>query len=217
KTSLELVYQAKNLRTLFLLSDERDYIFDKLLFDLLQHFRWLRTLILDCPINKLPNAIENLIHLRCLLMSNYVQLEELPETICNLSNLQTLCIKYCYNLKKLPQGMGKLINLRHLSFIGFSCQKCPIFPKGFEKLISLRTLSDFNIGGMDEREGCRLGELKKCTTQDEIYLHSLELWFGKFDILRDTISRRIKDDVLILNALEAPSDLESYVFLLPWH
>nr|XP_023925092.1 putative disease resistance RPP13-like protein 1 [Quercus suber] len=233
KQSLELVYQAKNLRTLFLLSDERDYIFDELLFDLLQHFRWLRTLILDCPINKLPNAIENLIHLRCLLMSNYVQLEELPETICNLSNLQTLCIKYCYNLKKLPQGMGKLINLRHLSFIGFSCQKCPIFPKGFEKLISLRTLSDFNIGGMDEREGCRLGELKKLNhlrgtlriyglgnmidvsdAEDaqlkmKIYLHSLELWFGKFDILRDTINRRIKDDVLILNALEAPSDLES--------
>ena len=34
--SLELVYQAKNMRTLFLLSDERDYIFDKLLSDLLQ-------------------------------------------------------------------------------------------------------------------------------------------------------------------------------------
>ena len=38
---------------------------------------------------------------------------------------------------------------------------------------------------------------------------SLELWFGKFDILRDTISRRIKDNVLVLNALEAPSNLES--------
>ena len=121
--SLELVYQAKNLRTLFLLSDERDYIFDKLLFDLLQHFRWLRTLILDCPINKLPDAIENLIHLRCLLMSNYVQLEELLETICNLNNLQTLCMKYCCNLKKLPQGIGKLIDLRHLSFIGFFVSK----------------------------------------------------------------------------------------------
>ena len=158
--SLEHVYQAKNLRTLFLLSSERDYISDNLLSDLLQHFRRLRTLILDCPINKLPDSIENLIHLRCFLMSNYVQLEELPETICNLSNLQTLCIKYCYNLKKLPQGMGKLINLRHLSFIGFSCQKCPVFPKGFEKLISLRTLSDFNIGGKDDNEGCKLGELR---------------------------------------------------------
>ena len=42
----------------------------------------------------------------------------------------------------------------------------------------------------------------------KIYLRSLELWFVKFDILRDTISRRIKDDV-VLNALEAPSDLES--------
>lgn len=128
---------------------------------------------------------------------------------------------------------GKLINLRHLSFIGFSCQKCPIFPKGFEKLISLRTLSDFNIGGKDEREGFKLGELKKLNhlrgtlqiyglgnmidvsnAEDtqlkmKIYLRSLELWFGKFDILRDTIGRRIEDDVLALNALEAPSNLES--------
>ena len=43
----------------------------------------------------------------------------------------------------------------------------------------------------------------------KIYLYSLELRFGKFDILRDTISRRIKGHVLVLNALEAPSDLES--------
>ena len=43
----------------------------------------------------------------------------------------------------------------------------------------------------------------------KIYLRSLELWFGKFDLLRETISRRIKDDVLVLNALEAPLDLES--------
>lgn len=56
-------------------------------------------------INKLLDAIEKLIHLRCLIMFNYAQLEELPKTICNLSNLQTLIIKYCYNLKKLPQGM----------------------------------------------------------------------------------------------------------------
>ena len=129
--------------------------------------------------------------------------------------------------------MGKLINLRHLSFIGFSCQKCPIFPKGFEKLISLRTLSYFNIGGKNEREGCKLGELTKLNhlqgtlriyglgnmidvSDDEDarlkmkkYLHCLELWVGKFDIFRDTISRRIKDDVLVLNALEAPLNLES--------
>ena len=68
--------------------------------------------------------------------------------------------------------MGKLIDLRHLSFIGFFVSKKKkswwIFllemsniSKGFEKLISLWTLSDFNIGGKNEREWCKLGELKK--------------------------------------------------------
>ena len=62
------------------------------------------------------------------------------------------------DFKKLPQGMSKLINLRHLRFsisryyLGIGI----VFPKGIEKLTCLRTLSDFNIGGKDDGEGCKL-------------------------------------------------------------
>ena len=61
----------------------------------------------------------------------------------------------------------------------------------------------YRLGNMIDVSNAEDAQLKM-----KIYLRSLELWFGKFDILRDTISRRIKDDVLVLNALEAPLDLE---------
>ena len=77
---LESIYRAKNLRTLFVRLHERDYEFEMLLSNSFRHFKCLRTLILDCPIKKLPGAVENLIHLRCLLISDNVEIVELPET-----------------------------------------------------------------------------------------------------------------------------------------
>ena len=97
------IYHAKNIHTLFLLFVEIDYNFNMLISNLFQNFRCLRTLILVCPIKKIPDVVENFIHLRFLLLSTKVEIEELPTTICNLCNLQTLCIDNCYRLKKLPQ------------------------------------------------------------------------------------------------------------------
>ena len=230
---LQSVYEAKNLRTLCLISDEWNREFNMPLYDLFHHFRCLRTLILDFPIKKVPDAIENLIHLRCLLMSNHVRIEELPETICNLYNLQTLSIKNCNGLKKLPLGMGKLINLRHLSISSFPYWEHVIFPKGIGKLISLRTLSSFNLVGKDDTEVCKLGELKNlnhlrgvlhikglenvvdvCEAENaqlnkKIHLRGLVLMYGQLSEREDEKERRMKSDVLILNALEPHLDLES--------
>ena len=85
---LESIYCAKNLCTLILLLHERDYEFEMLLSNSFRHFRCLRTLILDCPIQKLPDAMEKLIHLRCLHMSRNVKILELPESMCNLYKIQ---------------------------------------------------------------------------------------------------------------------------------
>ncbi|XP_050289465.1 putative disease resistance protein RGA3 [Quercus robur] len=160
ETFLESIYEAKNLRTLFLLSHERDYEFNMHLSNSCHHFRCLRTLILDCPFTKLPDAVKNLIHLRCLHMCWNVKIEELPETLCNLCNLQALNIDNGEYFKKLPQGIGKLINLRQLRFhTNHSWYKLK-FPNGIGKLTCLKTLSVFNIGGKDDKEGCKLGELK---------------------------------------------------------
>ncbi|XP_050280265.1 putative disease resistance RPP13-like protein 1 [Quercus robur] len=227
---LEFIYHAINLCTLFLLSHERDYEFEMLLSNSFHHFRCLRTLILDCPIEKLPDTVENLIHLRCLHMSENVYIKELPETLCNLYNLQTLYIENSYGLKKLPQGMSKLINLRHLIFDENSHL---VFPKGVGKLIDLGTLWVFNIGDKDDREGCKFGELKNLNQlrgtlringlenvvdvgevqnaqlKKKIHLRGLVLWFSPLDSLEDEEDiRRMENDILVLNALEPPPHLQ---------
>ncbi|XP_030966986.1 putative disease resistance protein RGA3 [Quercus lobata] len=226
---LESIYHAKSLRTLFLLSHERDYEFEMLLSNLFHHFKCLRTLILDCPIKKLPDAVKNLIHLRCLFISKNVEIEELPETFCNQCNLQTLKIENHSYLKKLPQGMGKQINLRHLILNRFHSFNV-VFPKGIGKLIGLRTLSVFNIGDENDREGCKLGELKNLNQlrgtltiyglenvvnvdeahnaqlKGKIYLRGLELKFEKPTFYGR--EERMENDVKLWTALEMPPNLQ---------
>ncbi|KAL0009482.1 hypothetical protein SO802_010984 [Lithocarpus litseifolius] len=227
---LESIYCAKNLRTLYLLSYEMDYEFEMLLSNSFHHFKCLRTLILDCPIKKLPDAVENLIHLRCLFTTRNVKIVEFPETLCNLCNLQILKIENFSYFKKLPQGMSKQINLRHLVITDYSYSGGVVFPKGIGKLIGLRTLSVLNIGDKDDREGCKIGELKNLNQlrgsltihgmenvvnvdelqsaqlKEKIHLRDLVLCFGPFGIKNDI--RRMENDVKVLNALEPPPNLQ---------
>ena len=224
---LDSINCAKNLRTLYLLSCEMDYKFEMLLSNSFYHFKCLRTLILDCPIKKLPDAVKNLIHLRCLRMSKNVKIEELPETFCNLCNLQTLNIENDHYFKKLPQGMRKLINLRHLIFHDDYYSSKVVFPKGIGKLIGLRTLSTFNISDKDDREGCKLGELKNLNQlrgnliingmqnvvhvdeaqnaqfEDKKHLRGLVLSFDTLDYLLG-----MENDVKVLNSLKPPPNLQ---------
>ena len=221
----ESIYRAKNLRTLYLLSCEMDYEFEMLLSNSFRHFKCLRTLILDCPIKKLPDTVENLIHLRCLHISRNVKIVELPETFCNLCNLQTLIIENVMYFKKLPQGVSKLINLRHLVFAFDDDRGNVVFPKGIGKLIGLRTLSTFNISDKDDREGCKLGELKNLNQlqgtltinklenvdeaqnaqlKDKIHLCGLVLIFER----REEESSGMENVVKVLNALEPPPNLQ---------
>ena len=153
------VQNAKFLRTLIILN-ARHVSINTALPNWFQQLTCLRALILkSSSIEKLPNNIGNLMHLRLLNLSSSSNMEELPEEICNLCNLQSLDVSSCYVLEKLPQGMGKLINLRYLNLEGTNFMK--MFPKGIGRLKSLRTLTKFIVGiGNDESEGCRLGELK---------------------------------------------------------
>ncbi|XP_030964872.1 putative disease resistance protein RGA3 [Quercus lobata] len=233
---LESIYHAKCLRTLFLLSHDMDYEFEMLLSNSFHHFKCLRTLILDCPIKKLPDAVENLIHLRCLFISENVKIVKLPETFCNLCNLQTLKIENHGCFKKLPQGMSKQINLRHLIFNDDIYSNLVVFPKGIGKLIGLRTLSEFNIGDKNDREGCKLGELKNLNQlrgtlkiygmgnvvnvdeahnaqlKDKIHLRGLVLMFEGLGF--DEGEERMENDVRVLTALGLPPNLQC---LTIWH
>uniref|UniRef100_A0A2N9H4Z2 NB-ARC domain-containing protein n=1 Tax=Fagus sylvatica TaxID=28930 RepID=A0A2N9H4Z2_FAGSY len=220
------VYSAKNLRTLIL-----DVPTHYNLSNLFQHFRCLRTLILNFPyaeLKELPDEIENFIHLRYLNLYNY-NAYRLPETICNLCNLQILKISIDPNgrFKKLPQGMDKLINLRHFILEGNIYIRPEVeFPRGIGRLTSLRRLSYFSKSYKDDSKGCNLEELKnlnqlqgslgirglgnvvdvceveKAQLKKKIHLRSLDLFFDR------EYKERMENDALVLNAIEPPPNLE---------
>ncbi|XP_050289462.1 putative disease resistance protein RGA3 [Quercus robur] len=197
---------------------------------LFENFTCLRSLHLKGEsIMKLPKELENLIHLRYLKLSCCIT--ELPEAICHFCNLQSLDVSECSKLKKLPQGMDKLLSLRYLLLLS---NESIAFPKGIGKLTCLRTLSDFNIGGKDDKEGCKLEELKNLNQLRETlrihglgnlvevgeaenvqlkmktYLRGLELDFGYLSKCGEEEERqRMENDVLVLNALELPPSLKN--------
>ena len=80
--------------------------------------------------------VKNCIHLRFLVLSNYVG-DELRETICDLCNLQVLKISF-FDDVKIPRGLGKLINLRHLLLDArIGMQPCGMLPRGIGNCISM--------------------------------------------------------------------------------
>uniref|UniRef100_A0A7N2L7N6 Disease resistance protein RGA3 n=2 Tax=Quercus lobata TaxID=97700 RepID=A0A7N2L7N6_QUELO len=225
----ESIYSAKNLRTLIVVGYS-----DHNLSKLFHHFRRLRALNLSGQYGKLKeisDAVEDLIHLRYLKISN-CHVDKLPETICNLCNLQILNISIGSEngFKKLPLRMSKLINLKHLILEGYWTHPFE-FARGIRRLSSLPKLSHFSIGGKDDSQRCELGELKNlnhlqgtlkiyglgnvvdaCEVKNaelkkKIGLYDLDLYFSAENI--KNYRGRIETDVSVLDALEPLSGLEN--------
>jgi hypothetical protein len=135
-----------------------------------------------------------------------------------------LDVSDCRNLTNLPpRKMGKLINLRHLIYDGVEIKS---FPKGIGKLSSLRTLKEFRIGGTNDSEGCKLGELKnlnhlKGYLSIEGLGNVIDVQEAKNAKLKKKIQLRLlglrfdgeyrrveNNDELVVNALEPHPELE---------
>ncbi|KAI3834758.1 hypothetical protein MKX03_003485 [Papaver bracteatum] len=126
--------------------------FGSLSSDLVHHLRCVRVMELEeMGITRLPDEIDQLIHLRYLNLSHNRNLSELPNSFCNLINLQTLNLSFCASLRKLPKG--RLINLINLDTEATSLE---YLPKGI-KGKSLQTLSSFVVSCASE--GCSIEEL----------------------------------------------------------
>lgn len=69
-------------------------------------------------IERLPEEVSNLIHLRYLDLRG-TRINGLPKSVTNLRNLQTLDIRNT-NVKVLPRGINRLQQLRHLLMASFS-------------------------------------------------------------------------------------------------
>ncbi|XP_059450861.1 putative disease resistance protein RGA3 [Corylus avellana] len=112
---------------------------------LISSFKCLRALNLSrSNIQKVPNSIGKLEHLRFLDLSRNEDIKLLPASITKLQNLQTLRLEFCRGLKELPEETGNLISLRHLGLEG--CDSLTHMPHGLGKLITLQTLSLYILG-----------------------------------------------------------------------
>ncbi|XP_024039350.1 putative disease resistance protein RGA3 [Citrus clementina] len=152
------IFNAKKLRSLLIQGYSLQHM--PSFFDQLTCLRALRIgKYGDDAIERIPNGIEKLIHLRYLKLF-FVGIEELPETCCELFNLQNLDLRRCSKFKRLPQNIGKLVNLRHLIFDEDDLE---YMPKGMGSLTGLRTLSEFvavSGGGKYGSKACNLDGLR---------------------------------------------------------
>ncbi|XP_010931801.1 putative disease resistance protein RGA3 [Elaeis guineensis] len=150
--NLKGVCQLRNLRTLILFGRNPSVIHPPVLKEVFKDFHCIRTLDLSfCKMEKLPEAVGHLIHLRYLNLSS-TSIRVLPESLCRLYNLQVLNLQGC-RLQVLPSGMNKLINLRHLT----AAHQIVTTIAGIGRLTCLQQLQVFRV----RREvGYEIGQLK---------------------------------------------------------
>ncbi|GKV52192.1 hypothetical protein SLEP1_g58781 [Rubroshorea leprosula] len=132
------------------------YLSNTVVHDWLPKLRCLRALSLEgYQINKLPDSIGDLIHLKYLNLSETL-IESLPESVGFLLQLQTLLLFNCHHFLKLPVAIGNLIDLHHLDIRGTYLLK--EMPSEIGNLKNLLALSKFIVG---KEEGLmRLSYLK---------------------------------------------------------
>ncbi|XP_074287700.1 putative disease resistance protein RGA1 [Silene latifolia] len=95
-------------------------------------------------VEKLPEAIGQLLHLRSLDLSSSRDLKVLPKSITKLVNLQTLNLFSCDSLRQLPDDVSKLIDLSTLDIR--KCNELSYMPAGIGMLTCLHTLCLFVVG-----------------------------------------------------------------------
>ncbi|XP_074314700.1 uncharacterized protein LOC141649933 [Silene latifolia] len=148
----------RNIRTCYMKTDAHWGVVKTVV----ANWRFLRSLRLHLPYaKKLPESIGDLLHLRCLDLSDSSNLTTLPNSITNLYNLQSLILRVCESLKEWPKDFWKLVNLRLLDING--CRDLTCMPLGIDQLTNLHDLTHFKVGGVSsigKQIGGHLNDLK---------------------------------------------------------
>ncbi|XP_072980010.1 putative disease resistance protein RGA1 [Typha angustifolia] len=203
------IFVLNKLRSLILFTDSYPSVIDADLQDVLIQLRMIRLLDLsNCNIEKCPDYLSCLIHLRYLDLSRNGRLKELPKELSKLYHLRILNLDYL-RLFGVPAGMSKLINLRHLicsdevvskvEEIGkltclqklskFCVQKVPEF-----QIVQLKYLRELrgclrieNLDCVGSEEEAKEARLCDKANLDELYLE----WDTKSDMEPDEVQNGI--------------------------
>ncbi|GKV31465.1 hypothetical protein SLEP1_g40150 [Rubroshorea leprosula] len=133
------IYGAEKLRSLMIISGE-NAITNEALQIIFNQAKQLRLVNFGCHnalVDKIPNEIGNLIHLRHINLSGS-EIKGLPRSLCELHNLQYLNLNNSKSLENLPDEIGNLINLIYLGTL--HCYKLACYPKSARRLTNLRQL-----------------------------------------------------------------------------
>uniref|UniRef100_A0A2P2MWJ6 Disease resistance protein RGA2 n=1 Tax=Rhizophora mucronata TaxID=61149 RepID=A0A2P2MWJ6_RHIMU len=141
------IFTIKRVRTILL----TDWAIEEEVIDRLTTLTRLRVLCWHSS-NELPDAIGNLMHLRCLDLSNST-IGRLPDSVVSLWNLETLILFNCEELEELPAKISQLINLSQLDIRGTDLTRMPPHMGKLKKLGEL----DYYIVG--EESDCSIKEL----------------------------------------------------------
>ncbi|MQM08057.1 hypothetical protein Taro_040904 [Colocasia esculenta] len=101
-------------------------------------------------LNRLPESIAHLTHLRYLRLS--ILVKALPESVGSMYHLETLDLG---QVDGLPNSISNLLNLRHLILSSWDTIEYPV---GIGKLTDLQTVPGFYVSS--EHNHAKLGELK---------------------------------------------------------
>ncbi|KAF8394010.1 hypothetical protein HHK36_020212 [Tetracentron sinense] len=145
-------------------------------------FRLLKVLDLsDAPLEKVPNEIVNLFHLRYLSLRR-TKIKELPNSLGRLQNLETLDLGDTSFLYKLPNELFKLKRLCSLKFGNIKGGPVSIDESqeqvGIWSLVNLEVLRDINVkqGGRVTRELERMTKLRRLGIRRLRREDGVDLW-----------------------------------------
>lgn len=153
------VEKLKNLRTVIFIDPINDNVIN---YFLKKIGKFMKVRVLEfclCNINKLPNSVGELVHLRYSGLDR-TRVTELPTSVQKLCNLQTLRLNSA--ITHLPRGLNKLVNLRNLITVSLTEVTSTLPDIG--KLTSLQELCCFRVKtekGYEIEQLKHLNEIKK--------------------------------------------------------
>lgn len=131
--------------------------------------RYLRALDANlCIVDKLPNLVCKLEHLRYLVLSCY-NIRRLPESLTCLQNLQSLKLTASEELLQLPKSMKVMKNLWFIDIENFHSLLCT--PPGLGDLTCLHRLSVFIVGSDASHQ---INQLKELNLGEKLSIQRLD-------------------------------------------